>query len=169
MDRVTAIGIVERAGRPTSAACHEEPEEARCGADSLLQYRSTTGHRYGPRRSDRPQLHWFGAFQPPRLHPCTVASSRGRGGPRERHLLSEWLREAGYQCCAFDQGETLLRIDALDRFDALVVGNLRGTSGIQVLAHIRGREKCWVPILFVGDGRCESDVVAALRKVRTTT
>lgn len=84
--------------------------------------------------------------------------------PGERKLLSEWLREAGHQCYAFDRGETLLRVGTLDGFDALVVGNLRATSGVEVLAHIRRRETRWVPILFVGDGRCESDVVAALRQ-----
>ena len=83
----------------------------------------------------------------------------------EREALSECLRRAGYQCYAFDRGEKLLRIGALDRFDALVADwNLEGTSGGEVLARIRATDKRWVPVLFVGDGRREGDVVAALKQ-----
>jgi DNA-binding response OmpR family regulator len=85
--------------------------------------------------------------------------------PGEREVLSGCLREAGYQCYAFDRGEKLLRIGALDRFDALVADwNLEGTSGGEVLERIRGTEKRWVPVMFVGDGRREGDVVAALKQ-----
>jgi two-component system, OmpR family, response regulator RegX3 len=103
-----------------------------------------------------------------RPHPCGRTPMRvavAEDDPDEREVLSGCLREAGYQCYAFDRGEKLLRLGALDRFDALVVDwNLEGTSGGEVLARIRETEKRWVPVLFVGDGRREGDVVVALQQ-----
>ena len=84
--------------------------------------------------------------------------------PGERQVLSAWLREAGYQCHAFDRSEALLHVAAVDDFDALVVGHLQGTRSAEVVAHVRRRQRRWVPILCVGQGRGESDVVTALRQ-----
>jgi DNA-binding response OmpR family regulator len=78
-------------------------------------------------------------------------------------LLIHWLRTAGHDIRAFEQGTDLLRALEQEAFDAVLLDwNLAELSGI-VLRELRQRLHAPVPIIFYTGHDQEEDVVRALR------
>jgi two-component system response regulator RegX3 len=79
-------------------------------------------------------------------------------------LLTHWLRTAGHDIRAFEQGANLLRAIEHEAFDAVLLDwNLPEMSGIEVLREIRQRLHATVPVIFYTAHDQEDDVVRALR------
>jgi two-component system response regulator RegX3 len=79
-------------------------------------------------------------------------------------LLTHWLRTAGHDIRAFEQGANLLRAIEDEAFDAVLLDwNLPEMSGIDVLREIRQRLHATVPVIFYTARDQEEDVVRALK------
>ena len=82
----------------------------------------------------------------------------------QTELLTHWLRTAGHDIRAFEQGTDLLRALGQEAFDAVLLDwHLPELSGIDVLRELRQRLHATVPVIFYTAHDQEEDVVRALR------
>jgi two-component system response regulator RegX3 len=83
--------------------------------------------------------------------------------PAQAELLCHCLASAGHLCSRHVHASTLVAAVRQERFDALVLDwTLPDINGIDVLKYVRGPLQSSVPVVFISDRACETDVVNAL-------
>lgn len=83
----------------------------------------------------------------------------------QSELLASWLEDAGHCCQAFDRGKALLSSLSRESYDLIILDwQLPDIAGDEVLAQIRGKLNCSLPVLFTTSRDSEADIVHALER-----
>jgi two-component system, OmpR family, response regulator RegX3 len=78
--------------------------------------------------------------------------------------LNDWLVHAGHRCIRHERGQRLVQALTQETFDALVLGGSPpGLGSAEVLKRVRGDLQSSLPILVIGVGETEDDVVTPLQ------
>ncbi len=78
-------------------------------------------------------------------------------------LLVAWLEESGHQCSVYTDGTSMIRAYTNDSYDLVMLDwMVPGSSGLEVLKHLRNHLDSLVPIVFITQRDAEEDIVTAL-------
>lgn len=78
-------------------------------------------------------------------------------------LLTAWLEEKGHQCTVFATGTAFIRAYSNESYDLVLLDwMVPGTSGLEVLKHLRSQLDQLVPVVFITQRDTEADICEAL-------